>query len=58
MEQQLRILLAEDYEEIRDLAAFFLEAILHAEVTKCKSGNEAIAILKQQSEFRHHHFGL
>lgn len=51
MEQQLRILLAEDYEEIRDLAAFFLEAILHAEVTKCKSGNEAIAVLKQHQNF-------
>ena len=48
----MKILYAEDDEDLRELFVLKLESILSAEITECESGNEAIEKLKESSEFK------
>ena len=51
MKNDLKILVIDDVDEIRDLLIFFLEAHFPSMVTSATSGHQAIEILSQKKDF-------
>lgn len=47
----MKVLLAENENEVREVIVFLLESLFHAQVTEAVSGNQAIAHLQKNADF-------